>query len=276
MRLSATRAAAAIAAVAALAATACASGKSSTSTVGYHAGPIVPGADLHQDVLVHRVCRTQTVEAVSVAPAMTPPPVAVTPSFLEGLSQDVSFFFVPAEATRERHAVVTASVTRGAPGAVALRERSGDEAFDAAAIAAVKASSVGRGSVTLSGSGSVAELPLAISFGRGPDGAGSPPRERTECPAAPLASNPMPHYPLELRERGGHGVVVARFVVDTLGVVQPETFTVVSTSHELFTREVRSLLPSLRYEPAQVFGRKVPQITEQRFEFSTDQRNPHQ
>jgi hypothetical protein len=263
-----------LASLAALAA--CASGgTSAVSQVSYHSGPVVPGADQH-DALVHRVCRTQAVEAVSVAPAMTPAPVALSASFLDGVREDVAFFFVPPESFRERHAVVTATVTRGAPSGIALRDRSGDSAFDAAALDAVRASGLGRGHVTLAGSGGVSELPLAIGFGRGPDGTGEAPRQRTECPAAPLANNPMPHFPLELRERGGHGVVVARFVVDTLGLVEPETFTVVSSTHELFTREVRGVLPTLRYEPATVFGRKVPQLTEQRFEFATDQRNPKQ
>ena len=255
---------------------ACASGRSNAAPeVTYHSGPVVPGADQH-DALVHRVCRTQTVEAVRVTSAMTPPPLVLTPSFLTGVGEDVGFFFVPPEAPRERHAVVTATVTRGAPTGLALRDRSGDSAFDAAAIEAVRASGLGRGHVTLSATGGVAELPLAFSFGRGADGIGDAPRLRTECPAAPLASNPTPHFPLELRERGGRGLVVARFVVDTLGIVQPETFTVVSSTHDLFTREVRGVLPSLRYMPAEVFGHKVPQLTEQRFTFETDQRNPHQ
>lgn len=246
-------------------------GGPAASRVRYEGGPVVPGADLHSAAVVRRVCSAQLVEPISVAPATSPPPVALSETFLASVGSDVAFFFVPPESPRARHALVSATLSTGAPVTLALRDRSGDSAFDAAALAAVRASALGRDQLSLKGT-SAQSLSLAVEFG----GAGVPRRERVECPAAPLADNPAPHYPLELRQRGDRGVVVARFVVDTLGLVQPETFAVVSSTHEYFTREVRSLLPALRFVPAEVFGRKVPQITEQRFAFETDQRNPHQ
>ena len=77
-----------------------------------------------------------------------------------------------------------------------------------------------------------------------------------------------PRYPDALRLDGREGSVVAFFVVDTLGRVEPESFRAVSTTHALFTGSVRAAVLDLRFTPAESGGRRVRQLVEQRFVFA--------
>lgn len=79
--------------------------------------------------------------------------------------------------------------------------------------------------------------------------------------------NPRPAYPTSLRAAGVGGEVVVRFVVDTNGVVEPGSVTILHTSHVLFGDAVRGWLPRTRYAPAAVRGRRVRQLVEQRVNF---------
>lgn len=77
------------------------------------------------------------------------------------------------------------------------------------------------------------------------------------------AARPIPgtgmmlRYPLELRNRGVQGEVLAQFVVDSAGRVVVPTFKVLRTTHEDFTKAAREALSSLRYYPAVREGRRV-------------------
>jgi TonB family protein len=76
-----------------------------------------------------------------------------------------------------------------------------------------------------------------------------------------------PPYPEELRDDRPDGLVVVRFVVDTLGRVEPPSMSVVTATHPLFAASVRATLDRLRFFPASQAGRHVRVRMEQRFEF---------
>lgn len=76
-----------------------------------------------------------------------------------------------------------------------------------------------------------------------------------------------PPYPEELRDDRPDGVVVVRFVIDTLGRVESPSLKVVAATHPLFAASVRATLGRLRYLPASLSGRRVRVQMEQRFEF---------
>jgi len=83
---------------------------------------------------------------------------------------------------------------------------------------------------------------------------------------APL--NMAPHYPDVLRASQVTGDVLAQFVVDTNGRVLPETFKVLSSTHDLFTQSVKDKLPELRFLPAVLGGRLVRQLVQMPFHFA--------
>ena len=63
------------------------------------------------------------------------------------------------------------------------------------------------------------------------------------------------------------GDVIVQFVIDTTGRADMKTFKVLKSDHELFTASVRQVLPSVRFFPAEIGGRKVKVIVQQPFEF---------
>jgi protein TonB len=104
--------------------------------------------------------------------------------------------------------------------------------------------------------------------GSGPDAGGTWDAHAVEVPVRPDPRNPSPSYPEMLRVAGIGGRVLAEFVVDTTGRVRPGSFVVVSATHELFTMSVRRTVASLRFTPALVQGRRVPQRVQLPFEFA--------
>ena len=89
----------------------------------------------------------------------------------------------------------------------------------------------------------------------------------TEKPAQERDDSPAPRYPDVLRESNVEGTVEAQFVVDNTGVPDVSTLKVLRYSHDLFTAAVRDLVPRLRYVPAEIGGRKVPQWVRKTFDF---------
>jgi periplasmic protein TonB len=75
-------------------------------------------------------------------------------------------------------------------------------------------------------------------------------------------------YPDMLRSANVEGEVLAQFVVDTSGKYESGTFKVLKSSHDLFTAAVKNALPTMRFYPAEVGGRKVKQLVQQPFTFS--------
>lgn len=82
-------------------------------------------------------------------------------------------------------------------------------------------------------------------------------------------SGKPPAYPQVLREAHVGGRVLVQFVVDTAGVPEIGTFKVLESSHALFSDAVREALPSMRFEPATIGGRRVRQVVQQPFTFAT-------
>ena len=82
-----------------------------------------------------------------------------------------------------------------------------------------------------------------------------------------LAESPQPQYPLIMQRAGISGTVVAEFVVDTLGRADTSTFRIISAPHPLLAQVVHQTLAKMRFAPAQLRGRKVPQLVDQSFKF---------
>ena len=83
-----------------------------------------------------------------------------------------------------------------------------------------------------------------------------------------VKDSPQPQYPASLKSANIEGEVLAQFVVDTTGRADIVTFKVLKSSHSGFTQAVRDALPSMRFTPAEIGGRKVPQIVQNPFMFS--------
>jgi outer membrane biosynthesis protein TonB len=91
---------------------------------------------------------------------------------------------------------------------------------------------------------------------------------QVERPAKVVGTPVAPRYPAALRAAGVAGTVMARFEVDTLGMVDIATFKVVRASREEFALAVREALSLVRYTPARHRGRLVRQVVIQSFEFT--------
>lgn len=75
--------------------------------------------------------------------------------------------------------------------------------------------------------------------------------DQVELVATPLPGfGPRPAYPDSLRMANVAGRVLAEFVVDEQGHVDPATFGVVSTTNRLFSAAVRDAVVDARYSPA--------------------------
>ena len=85
---------------------------------------------------------------------------------------------------------------------------------------------------------------------------------------SPFRDNPQPAYPSQLRAAGIEGSVVARFVVDTTGRVEPGSIDIVAMTQVAFSEAVRHALIRSRFVPAQYGHATVRQLVEQRFSFA--------
>jgi len=91
---------------------------------------------------------------------------------------------------------------------------------------------------------------------------------QVERPATLRPGTDALRYPDILRASRTSGEVLAQFIVDTNGVALPETFRVLKSTHVLFTQAVRDGLPNMRFTPATIGGRPVPQLVQKPFYFS--------
>jgi TonB family protein len=121
---------------------------------------------------------------------------------------------------------------------------------------------------------SSADFPATILFGdRGgtsTDPASDRPFEssQVERVVRPRPGNPTPAYPSQLRSANVEGNVLVRFVVDTLGRVEPSSVEVRGYTHALFADAVREWLRRTRYDPATIADQPVRQLVEQRVGFT--------
>jgi TonB family protein len=77
-----------------------------------------------------------------------------------------------------------------------------------------------------------------------------------------------PQYPSALRAAEMDGSVMAQFVVDRDGNVEPRTINIVRATHIQFVKSVLEVLPQMRFEPARIAGCPVAQLVSMPFEFS--------
>lgn len=93
-------------------------------------------------------------------------------------------------------------------------------------------------------------------------------------PPRPVAERQPPRFPDAFRDAGGSGTVRVRYVVDTTGRVRPSSFSIVSSSHELFSWTVRHVSPTWRFTPGEHEGRRVPVVREEQFVFQVAPEDP--
>jgi TonB family protein len=86
----------------------------------------------------------------------------------------------------------------------------------------------------------------------------------------PVSGSAAPRYPASLRSQGIEGEVLARFVVDTTGVVVEGSIGVLRSSHPEFEAAVRLALPRMLFSPAIKDGRNVRQLVQQPFIFQLE------
>jgi TonB family protein len=91
---------------------------------------------------------------------------------------------------------------------------------------------------------------------------------QVEKPVTRAPGSENPRYPEILRQAGVEGEVLVSFVVDETGAADAASFKSIKSTHDLFTAAVRQALPSMRFVPAEVGGRKVKQLVQQPFTFS--------
>ena len=91
---------------------------------------------------------------------------------------------------------------------------------------------------------------------------------QVEKPVMAVPGSPTPRYPDILKSAGVEGEVVVSFVVDTTGRVDMSKVTILKSTHDLFAAAVRTALPTMRFLPAEVGGRKVKQLVQQPFVFN--------
>jgi TonB family protein len=70
-----------------------------------------------------------------------------------------------------------------------------------------------------------------------------------------------------MRQAGVEGRVVVRFVVDTLGSVEPGSVTVVSATFSHFESSAREAVATCRYRPARMNHRPVRVLVQAPIEF---------
>lgn len=80
--------------------------------------------------------------------------------------------------------------------------------------------------------------------------------------------NASPRYPDSLRTANVEGQVLLQFVVDTSGRPDMSQFKVLKSSHELFTAAVHNALPMMKFNPAELNGRRVKQLVQMPFQFN--------
>ena len=76
-----------------------------------------------------------------------------------------------------------------------------------------------------------------------------------------------PAYPESMLRRRIEGSVIVQYVVDTLGHADTASFRVISATHADFAIAVKNTLPRMRFRPAIMSNRLVPQLVQQPFAF---------
>ena len=131
----------------------------------------------------------------------------------------------------------------------------------------VTASSDGAASRKSSSDGDVDGGANAKKGGLGSGDASKTYTENTVEEAAVPTRQPPPRYPESLKSVSVQGEVIAQYIVDARGRVEPGSIKILSASHKLFGDAVRAALLEARFRPAKVGGTAVRQLVEQPFVF---------
>jgi len=92
--------------------------------------------------------------------------------------------------------------------------------------------------------------------------------------AATRVSGGDPRYPVILRAAGVEGRVLAEFVVDAAGRVEPESWRVLEVTQPAFAEAAREAVLQWRFSPAKVRGRAVRQVVRLPVSFSLGATSP--
>jgi protein TonB len=79
---------------------------------------------------------------------------------------------------------------------------------------------------------------------------------------------PAPRYPAALRAAAIEGEILAQYVVDTTGRIQPGSWKVLRASHDGFREAAREAVEAGRFKPARIAGRPVRQLVQQSIRFT--------
>jgi TonB family protein len=97
--------------------------------------------------------------------------------------------------------------------------------------------------------------------------------DQVDEPAHLRGPSAAPTYPDSLWRAGVPGRVVAEFIVDSEGVIEPGSLRIASSTHPYFTSAVKAALDNAEFRPAQLGGKSVRQIVQLPFVFSAEARD---
>lgn len=238
------------------------------------AGALPAQADIvHRDnnsraAIYERACQSPKIEMVDTQ-LLGGSGVELPTNYLRHIDDAVFFYFSPVEWRTPRFAVAQFTLHRdGRVSGTRLVTPSTMANFDSALTAAIASAATTKAIAAIPSSVTADSLVFSLYAGRHADGGDKPYLEkRTTCPAWPLADNPQPQYPPDMKSQDVRGFVRMQFMVDEDGNLDLNTVQVLQSSGDPFTEAVRAILPSLRYKPASVQGTKIRQLTEQTFTF---------
>lgn len=215
-----------------------------------------------------RACQSPKIEMID-AQLTSGNGVDLPTNYLRHIDDAVFFYFSPVEWRTPRFAVAQFTLHRdGRVSGTRLVTPSTMANFDSALTAAIASAATTKAIAAIPSSVTADSLVFSLYAGRHADGGDKPYLEkRTTCPAWPLADNPQPQYPPDMKSQDVRGFVRMQFMVDEDGNLDLNTVQVLQSSGDPFTEAVRAILPSLRYKPASVQGTKIRQLTEQTFTF---------
>ena len=91
---------------------------------------------------------------------------------------------------------------------------------------------------------------------------------QVEVGAQQVPGSKPPRYPEILLKKRVKGVVIAQYVVDTTGHAVMRTVKMLQSPHPLFSLAVYEGLAQMRFTPATIGGRKVPELVQEPFTFN--------
>jgi TonB family protein len=105
-------------------------------------------------------------------------------------------------------------------------------------------------------------LSIASGYGDAQQPTGTPAQRETFFEAVvdvkpAILFLPSPEYPVQLRVKGVGGRVLVQCIVDTMGIVEPNSVKILQTPDTAFSRATIEALLQARFTPARVKGKAV-------------------